>query len=306
MKGFFLKFEQLIVFGVLILIQVLFGINFATSKVIVGKIDPFIWSNIRFFLAGIGMVFISVIFRRPHPRVTKEFVLPLIPLSLLGMALGQGLFLFGLKYTTSINTAIITTSIPILTLVIVVIRGQEKLTLNKTIGFFLAFIGVLFIRDLSQLNFSSQTFIGDVLVLSGALCFAMYISFGKNYFPKYDNLWSTTWMFLISGIGMTIYNIPKWAVFTMPQLDPVLIGAAIYTIVGATLITYLLNNWVFRKTSSGNVALFIYLQPAVAAFVGWKFLDEEINLRMVISTILILIGLICSMLKVAVEQKADR
>ena len=100
------------VYIALILIQVLFGINFATSKIIVDKLDPIIWSNIRFLLAGIAMLILTLAARRKHPKIDKDFLLPLVPLSLFGMALGQGLFLFGLKYTTSINTAIITTSIP--------------------------------------------------------------------------------------------------------------------------------------------------------------------------------------------------
>lgn len=297
--------SNIAIISTLIGIQVLFGINFATSKVIVGKLDPIMWSNIRFFLAGIGMLILTLIFRRPHPALTKSFILPLVPLSLLGMALGQGLFLFGLKYTTSINTAIITTSIPILTLVIVIIRGQEKLTVPKIVGFVLAFIGVISIRDLSSLQFSSNTFLGDMMVLTGALCFALYLSFGKNYLARYDNMWVTTWMFLVSGLAMTIFNIPQWQSFQMPELTPVLVGAATYTIVGATLVTYLLNNWVLRRAPSGNVALFIYLQPVVAAFIGWKFLDETISIRMVFSTFLILLGLVCSMLKVAVEQKPN-
>ena len=298
--------KNLIIFLGLILIQVLFGINFATSKVIVGSIDPIIWSNIRFFLAGVGMLFITLIFKRKHPELNKEFLLPLVPLSLLGMALGQGLFLFGLKYTTSINTSIITTSIPILTLVIVVLRKQEKLSLPKFIGFLLAFVGVISIRDLSSVNFGSETFIGDLMVLLGALCFALYLSYGKNYLSKFDNMWVTTWMFLISGIVMIFFNVFKWQEFVMPELTTTLVGAATYTIIGATLITYLLNNWILRNAPSGNVALFIYLQPVVAAIVGWKFLNEEITFRMIISSFLILLGLVCSMLEVAIKKKAER
>lgn len=296
------KSEALIIYSVLVLIQVLFGVNFSTSKIIVGKLDPIIWSNIRFVLAGIGMLFITLIFRRKHPPLTKDFLVPLVPLSLLGMALGQGLFLFGLKYTTSINTAIITTSIPILTLVIVVIRRQESLTVPKAVGFLLSFIGVLAIRDLSQLQFSSQTFIGDMMVFTGAMCFALYMSYGKPFLSRFDNMWITTWMFLISGLIMTIFNIPKWMEFKMPELDAVLIGSASFTIIGATLFTYLLNNWVLKRAPSGNVALFIYLQPVVAAFVGWKFLGENITARMILCTFMILTGLVCSMLRLSKDS----
>ena len=59
---------------VLIFIQVLFGVNFPASKVIVEKMDPVIWSNLRFLFAGIGMLIMSLVFRRKHPHITKEFL----------------------------------------------------------------------------------------------------------------------------------------------------------------------------------------------------------------------------------------
>lgn len=288
--------SQFIIYAALILIQVLFGINYSTSKVIVGKLDPFIWSNIRFVIAGAIMLVFTLATRRPHPKPTKAFWVPIIPLSLVGMAFGQGLFLLGLKHTTSVNTAIITTSIPILTLLVVVLRKQESITINKLIGFFLAFSGVVFIRDLSQVSFGAETFIGDLMVFLGAFCFALYLSFGRKFLLHFDNLWTTTWMFIISGIFMTLINIPKFSSFVMPDMNNVFIGSASFTIIGATLITYFLNNWALKRAPSGNVALFIYLQPVIAGLIGWYFLDETITLRMVICSMLIMSGLIFSIM----------
>ena len=287
-----------IVYVVLITIQVLFGVNFASSKVVVEVLDPVIWSNIRFFIAGIAMLFITMLLKRPHPKLNREFLLPIIPLSLFGMALGQGLFLYGLKFTTSVNTAVITTCIPILTLLLVVLRKQEKLTLLRGSGLIVAFAGVIFIRDIENFQLSSNTFIGDLMVFLGAFCFAIYLSFGKKFLLSFDNLWVTTWMFLVSGIIMTIWNIPKWLEFSLPQLSSTVWYAAIYTIIGATLLTYFLNNWALKRAPSGNVALFIYLQPVVAACIGWYFLDEKITMRLVVSSLCILGGLALSILPI--------
>ena len=297
--------SQFVIYAALILIQVLFGINYSTSKVIVGKLDPFIWSNARFLIAGVIMLLFTLSSRRPHPKLTKEFLLPIVPLSLLGMALGQGLFLLGLKHTTSVNTAIITTSIPILTLLVVVLRKQESITINKLVGFFLAFVGVVFIRDLSQVSFGAETFIGDLMVFLGAFCFALYLSFGKKFLLGHDNLWVTTWMFMISGIFMTIINIPKFSDFVMPQMNHVFIGSATYTIIGATLITYFLNNWALKRAPSGNVALFIYLQPVLAGVIGWYYLDEQITTRMLVCSMLIMGGLIFSIMPGLKGKKAN-
>lgn len=289
------KFSPVIL--VLILIQVLFGVNFPASKVIVDQMDPILWSNIRFFLAGIGMLLLSLVLKRPHPKLNKDFLLPVTVLSILGLALGQGLFLIGLRYTTSINSAILITCIPILTLLIVVIRKQEQLTFNKFVGFIMSFMGVLLMRDVSSFQLGNETLWGDFLVFTAAFCFAMYLSFGKKFFMKFDNMWSTTWMFFISGIALCVFNIGKFSQVASVNYSPMFFYCAAFSIVGATLLTYFLNNWALKRAPSGNVAIFIYLQPVVAGVIGYFFLKEEVTLRMGICSILILSGLLFTISK---------
>src|SRR5690606_23983198 len=66
----------------------------------------------------------------------------------------------------------------------------------------------------------------------------------------------------------------------------------VYALVGGTLLTYFLNNWALAYARSSHVALFIYIQPVIAAAIGWYFLFEPITIRMVLSSVLILLGLI--------------
>lgn len=288
--------SKITVFSVLVLIQILFGINFGTSKVVLESLDPFLWSNLRFFIAGVVMLIITLFLKRPHPKFNKEFYYPMIPLSLLGMSLGQGLFLFGLKLTSSINTAIITSCIPLITMVVVILRRQEKLTIPKSVGFFISFLGVLFIKDLSGATFGLNTIAGDLMVFLGAVCFALYLSYGKKYLMSFDNMWVTSYMFLISSLFMFIINVFRNVEFDFSfSFSAEFIFCALYTIIGATLLTYFLNNWALKRAASGNVALFIYLQPVVAGIIGFFFLDEEVTLRMIICSFLIIIGVIISL-----------
>lgn len=291
------KDNPTVVLAVLVFIQILFGVNFPASKVIVGKMDPILWSNIRFLLAGVGMLIFTLIMRRKHPVLNKEFLLPVTILSILGMALGQGLFLIGLRYTTSINSAILITCIPILTLLIVVLRQQEELTFNKLVGLVMSFMGVLLMRDITSFKLGNETLWGDILVFLAALCFAAYLSFGKKFFMKYDNMWSTTWMFLVSGTLMSFFNFNKFSQISTTEFSQVFYYCAGFSIFGATLLTYFLNNWALKRAASGNVAIFIYLQPVVAGLIGYFFLGETVTVRMMICSVLILTGLLFSMSK---------
>ena len=243
------------------------------------------------------MLIMTLMMRRKHPKLNKEFLIPVTILSILGMALGQGLFLIGLQYTTSINSAILITCIPILTLLIVVLRRQEELTFNKLIGIMMSFMGVILMRDITSFKVGNDTVLGDFLVLLAALCFAAYLSFGKKFFMKYDNMWSTSWMFLISAFLMSFFNFSKIGTLSVSEYSSVFYYCATFSIIGATLLTYFLNNWALKKASSGNVAIFIYLQPVVAGIIGYFFLGELITLRTAVCSALILSGLLFSMSK---------
>lgn len=284
-----------IVYVVLIFIQILFGINFTTSKIVVSEISPFLWSNMRFLFAGILLGILALLMRRPHPKVDKFFILPLIPLSLLGMSVGQTLFMIGLRYTSSINTAVITTTIPILTLFVSILRGRDSLTLSKSVGVTMALVGVLSIKGFENLNFTAETFRGDFMVFMASLCFALFLNFSGEYVKKYDNFWVTSWMFVFSGIIMLFFNIDGWISLREISYNSTLIGCAVFSIIGATIMTYFLNNWALSRAASGNVALFIYLQPVVAAIIGYLFLKEDITLRMVYSSIFIFGGLLVTL-----------
>tara|TARA_Y100000768_G_scaffold308633_1_gene242859 strand:- start:59 stop:937 length:879 start_codon:yes stop_codon:yes gene_type:complete len=275
--------------------QILFGLNFPASKIIVSQIDPMLWSNMRFLLAGLGMLFLCLVFRRKAPPLTLNYFKQLIPLSLLGMALGQGLFLYGLRSTTSVNSAILITTIPILTLIVVVVRKEELLNYNKIIGILIAFLGVILMRNIDQFSLSNANFIGDLFVLIGAFCFALYLSLGKKFFRTYDNMWSTTWMFIVSALTMAIFNIGKVGELTDIQLNVDIVMSGFYSVFFATLLTYLINNWALMKVSSGIVAIFIYLQPIVAGLVGYFYLGEEITSRMLYCSLFILVGVLLTL-----------
>lgn len=290
------------VIWVLVFVQILFGINFSASKVIVEKVDPLYWSNLRFFFAGLGMIILSILLKRKRPVFDKEFLGKSFVLSILGMSLGQGLFLIGLEKTTSVNSAILISTIPIFTLLIVVLRAQTHLTYQKILGVFIAFFGVICIRDISSIHLNSSSFFGDIIILICALLFALYLSFGKNYFIKYDAFWSTGIMFLFATLTLVPVTILTVESYHIPN-DNLFISSALFSIFGATLLTYFLNNWALKKISPDRVALFIYLQPLVAAIIGHVFLDEYITLRIFICSILIVFGVILS--KETFKRKAN-
>ncbi|MBY0472533.1 DMT family transporter [bacterium] len=283
------------VLAALLTVQILFGINYVVSKILVGVFPPLVWASIRSVLSAAVMVGLCLALRRPHPKWSKSYFVPMIFCALTGTIINQAAFLVGLSYTTSTNSAILNTLIPVFTLLIVTLRGQEPATLPRILGFFMALVGVLILRKVEDFNFSNKYMVGDLLTLLNCLSYSIFLSFGKKFLEKHDPLWTTAWLFIYGSIGVSLISIPSWQGFHFPTMTPALWAAGAFAVFGATLLTYLLNFWALAHARSSHVALFIYIQPVITSTIAWAFLNEAITFRTAAASVLIFIAMLLAM-----------
>lgn len=280
-----------------VVVQILFGVNYVISKVIVGTIPPLIWAAFRVIVAASALFAISVALKRPRPKLNADFFRHIIPYSLLGVIINQGSFLVGLHYTTPTNSSILNTLIPVFTLLFVTLAGQEKASLRRVIGFILALSGVLALRNVEDFSISNQTLVGDGLTILNCLSYAVFLSVSKKFISTHDTLWITTWMFIFGSMGLTLLSLPSWKDFQLPDLSGEMIGFMIFSILGSTLLAYLLNNWALARLRSSSVALFIYMQPVVASMLAWLWFGDLPTVRTLLSSGLIFVGMVLSLKK---------
>ncbi len=284
------------IFAALFAVQILFGLNYVISKIVVESFPPLVWASIRIVIATIFMFGIAKAYGAPKPKTNwKDFYKPLIFLALTGTVINQTCFLVGLKYTTSTNSAVLNTLIPVFTLLIVTLRGQEPLTFSRALGFLSAFGGVLVIRGIENFKLSDQTVIGDLLTIINCLSYGIFLSFSKRFFETHDRMWATAYIFLLGSVGIILISIPQWSQVVWPVMTGELIFCAIFAILGGTLFTYFLNNWALAYTKSSNVALWIYIQPVIAAGLAYFWKHEPITTRTLLATFLIFVGLVLAL-----------
>jgi drug/metabolite transporter (DMT)-like permease len=63
-----------------------------------------------------------------------------------------------------------------------------------------------------------------------------------------------------------------------------------------TVIPYALNSWALARTGASRVALYVFLQPLIAAVLAVLVLKEQVTLRTAAAGVLILAGLAVSVL----------
>ena len=219
------------VYWTLVLVQILFGINFVSSKYLVHLIDPNVWAFIRFFISGIFLMSFCLIFRRKQrPDLSLKRWPRIIWMSLIGMTLPQLAIMNGLHFTSANNTAILCASIPLVTLGLTISKRLEKFHLLKFLGLMFGLFGVVFIRDLSSIHFSQSTAKGDLLVLTNCIFMAIFFSTSSAFFRSMDQFWSTAILFCVSSIMMFISLSLQGKTIHIPQSNTILFANMIFSI----------------------------------------------------------------------------
>lgn len=282
------------VYGALILVQLIFGLHYITTSVIVERIDPFEWTAIRIFFAALLMILFyrKRILNFPKGRDWNFLIL----LSLLGIVLNTALFTKGLEFTTPAHASLLSCMIPVMTLLFAWILGKEGMDVYKSLSLLVAMSGALVLLGVDNLNIRSELFVGDVLIFINFSCFALFLVLSKSVVDHHSPLGLTVIVMSIGSIMLLplsfkgIYiNYDLW--FEQPWW---LWFAAFYSIFFATVIAYSLNYYAMSHVEPSKVALFIYLQPVVAGFVSISLGRDEITPRLVVSSLLILCGLYLS------------
>lgn len=292
------KHSNALPIAALISVQVIFGLNFVASKIILAHYPAVLWGAIRLGVASLIMLLVSfVIVPKAQRRYDYEFFKFACIFGVIGIAISQTLFLLGVKYTSTTNAAILNALTPIFTLLLAILAGTEKMTLARGLGFSLALVGAIVIRDFHEFRITSDTFKGDVFTILNCLILALFFVMSRDFLKKTATFWATAWMFFFASISLFIASASDLSHFVPEAIDSRLIFAIFYNIVMAGILTYFFNSWALTKVSSSFVAIFIYLQPAVALLHGWYVGGEPPGMRVMLAITLIFTGVGITALK---------
>lgn len=257
----------------LILVSLLYGINYNIVKTIVPEyVGPF---GFIVYRAGISAIIFWSIYVFLQEKINwKQDGWRLMLCGLTGIAINQLLFFKGLSLTTAVNGSIIMTLTPIMVLIWAGILIKERITPIKILGILLGLVGALIIINKSGGIQSSGNWQGDLLVFINGASYACYLVLVKPLMANYRPITVITWAFTFG----LIFIIPvgwKQAIAIFPvELPTNIWWAVVYTIIGVTVVIYLVNVWTLKRVNASVVGSFIYLQPIFATITAVVFFRE--------------------------------
>jgi drug/metabolite transporter (DMT)-like permease len=285
----------------LIVVQVLFATWPIVGKIALRTVPSVALVGFRVAGAALTLLLLARLSGNLETIKTTDWAL-LIVSSMLGLVLNQLLFTKGLSLTTAINATLLSTTIPVFTLLVGVLLGTDRATLRRLVGIALAAGGVLYLIGPGRAQFSSATRTGDLLIIANSLCYGAYIAISKDLMKRYNALTVIAWIFVVG----CVVTVPAGAI----SLAHVQLGsiswrvwlAVLYIIVLPTAGAYYLNGWALARVPPSTVAVYIYLQPLIAFVVAPIILGESLSLHTVIASLLIFAGVLVVTRRRSIER----
>ena len=275
--------------------NVMWGLMSPVAKFVMvgGAVTPLVVTDLR--ITGAMVLFwIASFFQKPE-RVAPKDLLKLLGASLLAIVFNQGCFIFGVGLTSPVDASIITTSMPLLAMVLAAIYLKEPITGKKVLGIAVGATGALLLilgsHQVSEAKAAGNHYIwGDLLVLLAQFSYALYFVLFKNFVNKYSLITIMKWMFTYAFICALPFSYNDLLHTEWKSLQNTEIGALVFIVVGSTFISYVLiviGQKNLRPTVAG---MYNYVQPLVASIVAVCWGMDTLNFVKIISVALIFGG----------------
>lgn len=249
--------------------NIIWGLNAPICKGVLlspehpGGVSPFALSVYR--MVGACLLFWSASLLLPRERVAPRDIVRLFFASVFGIQLNQMLFLWGLSLTSPINSSIIATVVPILTMVLAMFFLREPITWLKSSGVMLGAAGALLLVWMSQHGDGGTSSIeGDILCIVSAVSYAAYLTAFRDTIIRYSPVTTMKWMFLFAALAAAIIYYGPLTEVDYASLTPRTWAGIGYVVVCSTFLAYLMVPIAQRYLRPTLVSMYNYLQPIVA------------------------------------------
>ncbi|WP_290878152.1 DMT family transporter [Gracilimonas sp.] len=290
----------------LILVAIIWALNFSIVKVSLREMDPYSFNALRFIFATTLLWYFA--HKKGYSlKVEKEHFWKLIGIGIVGNLFYQMFFIIGLNYTYAANAAVMLGTIPIWVALLSQFFTDEKLTFYKALGVFFAFAGVAFIIMGGQgdISFESDTFLGNVITLIAAVCWATYTILSRKYLRVYSPLQYSAFMSVVGLITLLIVGLPFMIKLDWAAISLIGYGGVLYSGALSIGLAYIIWNNGVKKIGAVRTAAYQNLVPVLGLIFGLVLLGEQLTTLQYIGAALVITGIVLARMKTAADQKLN-
>ena len=264
------------------------GVNFGVTKYVLGA-----FLFIRFTAASLlGFLLLAIVYRHHLPKSwPRRADLPRFAIAgVIGHTLHVGIVTWGINLSTAFSSALVLTSGPLWTLLILSVLGVEKLRARQLIGSVVAFLGiVVFLSDKFVAGFSMAG-VGDLVLLFAASLFSLYTVISKPLVLRYGPLPLLAYTLLFGAPPLLLLTLPSFRAAPLGDISGKVWLGMFWSAVVSAFLGWLIWTWVNAVRGVARSAPLQYLMPPIAGVVAWFTLGETFSALKIAGAVVTMAG----------------
>ncbi|MBP5369971.1 MAG: EamA family transporter [Bacteroidales bacterium] len=270
--------------------NIIWGFMAPVSKYVMSFDSVSSFAVTGFRVAGACVLFwIASIFLK-NEKVERKDKIRLLFASMLAVMFNQGLFVTGVSMTSPVDASVITTFLPVITMVISAVILSEPITFLKVGGIVLGISGALILVLTAAASNSGSNIWGDICCICAQFSFAFYVVLFKDLVAKYSPITVMKWMFLFATLIFVPFLLPDMAAVDYSALPSSAYWGIVQVVVGGTFICYFLIPVGQHRLRPTVVVMYNYVQPLVATSAALAVGMDTFSPWKVLAAVLIFAG----------------
>lgn len=271
-------------------ICVVWGTTYLAIAIALETIPPLLLTGTRFTAAGVIMLALAALRGERIPRDLKSLAnLALVGFLLVGV--GNLAVVWAELHVPSGIAALLVATAPFWMAIIEMFRTHgERTTLRAAIGMIIGFVGVgMLVTPGVSGAWSIPFLLGALAIQVGGIAWQLGSAHSKYNLKHVPLMASAALQMLFGGLIVTIAGL---AAGELPRfvLTPRTFGAIAYLTLFGSIIAYSSYVYALAHMRTTFVALYAYVNPVVAVFLGWLILSEPLTPLSILAMIVILAG----------------
>ena len=282
----------MIIYVKLLLTAIFWGGTFIAARVVAQNVGPFSASFLRFAIASIFLVFITIRMEGKIPRLKKHQILPVILLGLTGVFAYNVFFFSGLKTVTASRASIVIAMNPIFITIFAYTLFKEKLTRINVIGILLCVLGAIIViskgtpLEIIQGGLGA----GELYILGCVASWVLYSLIGKIAMKDMSPLVAVTYSCLIGGILLFFPACMEGMPGDISEYSAVDWSAIFYLGFFGSVLGFTWYYQGIKKLGASKASVFINFVPISAVILACLILKEKLDLSLITGAIMVIGG----------------
>jgi drug/metabolite transporter (DMT)-like permease len=276
----------------LLLTAFFWGGTFIAGKLLAGRVHPVCASFLRFAIAAIFLVGLTLRTEGRFPALRREQVLSVFMLGFTGVFSYNILFLTGLQYIDASRASLIIANNPIIISLLSALFFKEQLNRIKAVGICLSVMGAIIVISNGRLSDLSSYHIGrgELLIAGCVISWVSYSLIGKYVMRGLSPLVSVTYSAIIGALlllGPALFSGLGGAIFHYDIVDW---GNLFYLGFFGTVIGF---SWYYQgieRIGAMKASVFINFVPISAILLAFFLLKEQITVSIFLGALLVMAG----------------